>query len=473
MALLRTAGIWTFSGALILGQPCAPAQEPASSHRVQRPPSAMAVTHRLPTIETIPVDVASDGLFAGQTELEVNQLVDLIIARNPSVEAMFHAWRAAAQRFPQAIALEDPMFMAMMAPASLHSQDVEAAYVLQGSQKFPWCGKRQARGRAAAAEARAMLGDARNERLQVAQMARTAFYDYFLVQRQLDLTQLNTRAIREFADTARAKYENNQVTEQDVLQADIELADVERRQIELERMRAVSVARINTLLLRIPNEALPPPPKKLELPSEVPPADMLRQLAVGQRPDLAAITARLRAEQAGVTLANKQYYPDADIFGRYDSFWQPVETQSELRGQVGVNMNVPIYHRKLAAGVSEAQFRVAQRRAEYEQKVADIQYEVEVARAQVEESRRIVNLYAAKILPLAERNVSVARSNYDVGTTSFLGLSTALRQFIELREKHQEALADLHRRSAELERVVGGPLPEMADFPREEMPPPR
>lgn len=39
----------------------------------------------------------------------------------------------------------------------------------------------------------------------------------------------------------------------------------------------------------------------------------------------------IRAEQASVTLACKEYYPDVEVFGRYDSFWQPTETQSDLR----------------------------------------------------------------------------------------------------------------------------------------------
>lgn len=95
-------------------------------------------------------------------------------------------------------------------------------------------------------------------------------------------------------------------------------------------------------------------------------------MATGQRPDLAAIGARVQAERANLTLAIKQYYPDAEFFGRYGSFWQPARTQSDLRGQMGINVNVQIYHRKLSAGVSEARFRVAQRQAEYAQKLADI-----------------------------------------------------------------------------------------------------
>src|SRR5687768_14372580 len=37
-------------------------------------------------------------------------------AQNPSLEAMIAAWQAAAQLYPQRIALDDPMLMGMIAP---------------------------------------------------------------------------------------------------------------------------------------------------------------------------------------------------------------------------------------------------------------------------------------------------------------------------------------------------------------------
>ena len=55
---------------------------------------------------------------------------------------MIAAWQAAAQRYPQAVALDDPMFMGMLAPGSINSSTVEGAYVVQLGQKLPWFGKR-------------------------------------------------------------------------------------------------------------------------------------------------------------------------------------------------------------------------------------------------------------------------------------------------------------------------------------------
>jgi outer membrane protein TolC len=122
-------------------------------------------------------------------------------------------------------------------------------------------------------------------------------------------------------------------------------------------------------------------------------------------------------------------------------------------------MNMPIYRRKLQAAVSEAQFRVNQRRAEYQQKVADVGYEVQAAYEQVLEASRAVAIYVDKLLPVAQQNLDVARSNYDVGKSTFLNLLVAQQQLLSQREQYQQALAAYHSRLAELERVVGGPLP--------------
>jgi hypothetical protein len=65
------------------------------------------------------------------------------------------------------------------------------------------------------------------------------------------------------------------------------------------------------------------------------------------------------AEEASLGLAQKDYYSDMEVFGRYDTFWQPSPTQGDLRGQVDVRMNVPVYRERLRAGYSEAEFRLS------------------------------------------------------------------------------------------------------------------
>src|SRR5438876_894145 len=64
-----------------------------------------------------------DDPFAGRLELGVNQLVAEVLKRNPSIPAMVATWQAAAERYPQVISLDDPMFGFMVAPGSIGSND--------------------------------------------------------------------------------------------------------------------------------------------------------------------------------------------------------------------------------------------------------------------------------------------------------------------------------------------------------------
>ena len=431
-----------------------PKQQPVAAAEAPSPLRPVAHEEPLPTPGS-PIVIVEGLPPALAGELQLDAFVAAVESRHPSLQAMLAAWQAAAQRYPQEIALDDPMFMAMTAPASLDSPDVEGAYTLELRQKFPWFGERQTRGRAAAEEAAAALHDLDKTRLKLALIAQTSFFDYYLAHRQVELNEQNVALMHQYRETAQSKYRANQVTQQDVLQADLDLAELERRALELRRMLRVAQARINTLLLQLPHAPLPPPADLDVQLAEDDPA-LLQHLALTQRPDLASLAHQIEVEQAKLTLAYKQYYPDMEVFGRYDTFWQPADTQGDLRGQVGVSVNLPVYRRKLNAAVCEAQFRLNQRRAEYEELLVEIRYEVQAAYEQVEESRQVVELYRSRLVPAAEQNVAAARSNYEVNKSTFLDLAQAQRQLVMIREQQQEAIIMLHRRLAELANAIGG-----------------
>jgi outer membrane protein TolC len=303
--------------------------------------------------------------------------------------------------------------------------------------------------------------------LQLVEAAGTAYYDYYLVRQDLALNVQNIGKLREYHDIAARKYEANLAPQQDMLQAEVELAELARRQIELTRLERIAVARINTLMHLPPDAPLPPPPPHLDSPALNLSAGELRAMAMASRPDLASLSAKVRAEQTRVALANKEFLPDVEVFGRYDNFW----SQASLRGQVGVNMNVPLYRDKRYAAVREAQWRLSQRRAEYQQRIDDINREVQTAYERFDEAQQTVGLYTSRILPAATKNVESAYAAYESGQGDFLRLVAAQRQLISLQERYQQSIADYHRRLVELERVVGQPLGNSP--PAEAIPPGR
>ena len=69
---------------------------------------------------------------------------------------------------------------------------------------------------------------------------------------------------------------------------------------------------------------------------------------------------RAAAEQAAVDLARREFGPDIEVSGAYDTFWQ----ENPLRAQAGLRVNLPVRSARRPAAVAEAHARLARRQAE-------------------------------------------------------------------------------------------------------------
>lgn len=402
-----------------------------------------------------------EGPFAEATELSVDALVQQVLARNPSLAHMTAAWQAASARYPQVTSLDDPMFGVTIGPASFGSNMVNPAYRLEISQRYPWPGKLGLRGQNAVAEAAAAGNEVDDMRLQLIESAKNAFYDYYLVHRASDVNREGLELLQRFKKNAEDRYKAGTGSIADVHQADVEIGRQRERGLLLERMRQVAVARINTLMHFPPDSALPPPPKEITLAEPLLAVQVLRASAFVQRPDLQALANRIAAEEASLALAQKEYLPDFEPFVMYDRFMGNNAESEDLAAMVGIKMNLPVRRDRRSGAVAEAQARIAQRRAELERQVDQVNFQVQEAYAQVVESEKVERLYRDAILPDALKNEEAAQREYVAGKVPFLTLIEAQRNRVNLRDRYHEAVADYYRWRATLERMTGGPLPPL------------
>jgi outer membrane protein, heavy metal efflux system len=437
----------------------------ASDHAVQGPTLDVASALHQPApmdsteeqeASSSPLD-QSENPFAGQAQLNVDRLVGQVLARNPTLAQMTAASQAAAARYPQVTSLEDPLLGTMLAPGSIGSNNVEFGYRVEVSQKYPFPGKRELRGQNALAEASAAGHEVQDERLQLIESAKDGFYEYFLVHRAVAVNDESLRLLKEFRRVAQERYETvKTAAEQDVFQADVEIGKQQQRGLILERMRKVAVARLNTLMHVPPETPLPSPPEKAPALDGLPPVESIRTQALAQRPDLRGLEDRLRAEQAALELAQKEFYPDFEATAAYDTIMGNGPTR-DLAGQIGVRINLPVRKARRYGAVAEAEARVAQRRAELDKQTDQVSFQVQEAFERVQENEKTVQLYERTILPAARKNIEAARSAYETGKIPFLSLVEAERSLVELQDRSYEAVADYFRRRATLERVSGEP----------------
>ncbi len=398
---------------------------------------------------------------AAPVELTAETLAAQVVARNPSLAQMAAAYKAALARYPQVTSLDDPNFGLTLGPATYGASTVQEAYRIEISQKYPARGKLKLRGENARAEADAAGNDVEDMRLRLIEAAKTGLYEYYLVERALEINTESLRLLREFRSNAEIRYRNGTVTQQDVLQAEVEVGKEERRRLTLVRMQQIAVARINTLLNLAPDAPLPPPPRELPIEAPLPEAPALRATALSRRPDLLALVQRIRAEQAAVALAYREYAPDWEPFFMYDRFMGNSTDARPLAYMAGMRLNLPVRYTRRQGLVAEVQAKLAQRQAEFDRQVNDVNFQVQEAYAQVQESRQGVALYEKTILPAAEQNIRAAQTAYQNGKIPFLSLIEAQRNLIMLRDSYYESVSDYFRRLATLERVSGGPIADV------------
>jgi outer membrane protein TolC len=391
------------------------------------------------------------ALFAGVAELDRAAVVRAVLARNPSVAAAHEGLRAALAEIPQATALDDPMVGYELAPLSV-AGDVPLGHLVSVRQKLPFPGKRRLAGEAALAAAAAAAAEIGVIRLELAELASALYDDYYVATRALEINAHHRTLFEQIKKSAEAQYIAGRAAQQDPIQAEVEIAQLDRERIMFESEREQIVARLNGLLHRAPNAALPPPPAQLRVASGATGTSAdLQELALTRRPQREAARARIRRGEARIAVAERESYPDFELMGSYNSMWGMTEHQ----WMVGLMVNVPIQRGRRRAAVEQAEAETAQSRLEDERLIDEVRVEVDRAHRRVIEGEALVNVLADKLVPAGRAQVDAARAGFVSAQTSFLAVVEAQKNLREFELRLEMARAELSRRRAALARAVG------------------
>jgi outer membrane protein TolC len=393
-------------------------------------------------------------VLAGLAVLDRSALVATILERNPSIEAARQAWRAALARHPQVTALEDPVLGYGVAPRSFGVSRLDDAHVVDVSQAIPFPGKLGLRGEVARAEADAARGDLEAVRLRLATMGSLLFDDHYFVMRALEINARHARLLEELQRSALSRYEAGEASQQDPLQAETELARIVQRDLELRAQQRVVGQRLNTLLHRPVDAALPPAPSALAppaLPFAPQEAEPLADAALGVRPELEAAEARVRARAAQVRVARHEFLPDFTLVANYNARL-PIR---ENRPFVGVRLNVPLQLGRRRAALDEARAQLARAESERAAMADEVRLSVHRALEEYQQARAVAALFDARLLPTARDRVGAARVGFETGRNGFLELIDAQRELLRIELDREQAATEVSRNAAELLAALG------------------
>ncbi len=428
-----------------------------------------------------PLAVVTDPLsIPTPSELTGPQPVEIFLRRalieNRTVRAARSNVEAMRARIPQVTSLEDPVVSNTIFPFPSNGPQYSLMgympYEMMIAQQFPWLGTLRLRGAAAAADVDVAIAELAAAELDVVATIKRGYYDLFFNGRAETILSENRALVLDFIDLARKRYETGSTSQQDVLRAEVLLADLDRELVTTRQSLATARADLAQQLHISPEaelqalEALPP--------SAVPTAiDELYRLAAFAKPELQGRLAAVARDERAVDLARKRYYPNITLGVNYGLMTKrnAASPAADGRDNAGlfVGFNMPIYHKKLDAGVQEAQARTRADSQLFESERDKTYREIKDLMIQAKAQREILELLRARILPRSRQALEIAANDYRTGNVDYLTLISAWREVLQVELQIAQVESELGKALASLERAVGIELTAQAETP---LPPP-
>lgn len=392
----------------------------------------------------------------------VETYIEYALAQNPDIHAARRQVEAAALRVPQAASLEDPMLEVNPFLAPMQMGEMEQVIQMGVSQQLPWFGKRRTRTHVAAQGAERARAELAATELAVIEQVKIAYYELYFVQQAILIREADRELLRGLLELAAARFRVGQVSQQDVLRAELELLELENQLVQLRQEFETAQARLARRLHVSPET----PVRALEqLPPQQFPDDIHRlyEQAIAARPELHAQLADVMRERHSVDLARLDYFPNVRLSGMWMGMAMPEHGMNDSPDTdnaflLGVGVNLPIYRKRLDAGLQEAEARVASSARQYDSLCDQTQEEVKDLFSQIQGQQELLRLLREEIVPKAEQTLEVSLRAYEVGDVSFLQLVDNWRQLLRYQLSATRLEAQLHQSLARLERAVGGYL---------------
>ena len=401
----------------------------------------------------------------------VEEYVGFALSQNPRIQAARKRLEARGFRVPQAASLEDPMVGVNgypFYPYVLQTAGGVSTYNLMASQKLPWPGKLEAQSQAAEAEVDMARAELAAAELEVIEQVKRTYFELYFVQRSLSITEHSRELLVQMGDVADVKYQNGTVSEQDLLRVQVEVSNVEAELIRIRQQLQGVRARLAQLLHVSPDTPLL---AVEQLPEEQLPEDLERLYAqaIAARPELHAQLAAIRRDRHRVDLARLQYFPDVTLSGMWGGMSNSGASSPVADGigmfNLGAQVNVPLYRKKLAAGVHEAEAQAVSSAREYDALKDRTAAEIKDLFTMAISQRDLVKLFRSDIVPKSEQTLKVSFEAYRTGQTDFLQLLDNWRELLKYQIMLHQQESQLRQTLSTLERVVGGAVPsaEAAD----------
>lgn len=405
------------------------------------------------------VDVAAtpvDPEYSGAHS--VDEYVQLGLNQNPEIQESRLMVESLAHRVPQAASLPDPMLGATAFPSPVQTAAGEQDFALSMNQKVPWRGKRATRAAIAGEDVNAARARLSAVELKVAEQIKNVYFQLYFVQQAISITKDDQDQLELIGEVVEQMYKvKREVTQQDVLQVQVALARLDSELVKFQQQKESAQARLARLLHLSPETK----PEALDRLPEAQIVDDIQQyyeLAIQARPELHAQLSAIEKDKKSACLAELDNYPDLTFgfnwIATSNDGISPVANGDDAF-MLTVGMNLPVYKKRIDAGVREAQTRSLANTRKYDRLKDETMEGVADLFAKIKSQQENLRLFRDDIIPKQKLTLEQSIDDYQVGKVDFLQLIENWRQLLRFHIAEKRFETDLQQTLAALTRQVG------------------
>jgi cobalt-zinc-cadmium efflux system outer membrane protein len=398
------------------------------------------------------VDTAVADIIAH--ELSVESAVRVALLNNRNLRALYEGLGVAEADLVQAGLLPNPVLTANvrfgLGPSGTGAE-IGLVQELISALQIPL------RKKVAAANLERAKVEVANAVLDLALQTKTAYFRLQGALQALELRRSIAAATSATRDVAEAQHKAGTVND---LAVAGERAIAEEAKVELSVAEAEALADredLNILLGLWGDQTTWTMPARLPaLPADDVPLAGLESRAVSQRLDLLAVRAEGTSASAQVRLNR--------LYGFIPNASMGVDSEREIAEGVwslgpALEMPIPLFDQSQALiASSTAKLRAADER--FAALAIEIRAQVRRARTRLVSARQRADYYQRVLLPLQAQVVTDAQRQYNAMQVGVFQLLQAKREQIESGRRYVETLTDYWLARTELERALGGELPQ-------------
>jgi len=382
------------------------------------------------------------------------------VLRHPKVEASYYEWAASIERITVARSLPDPVFtLGVDVQKGLEEDVANMVMALMGGvmMELPGPGKLRARAELQTGESKAQFARFQLASIEAALGARNAYYELFLVEQRVAITDSNLAFVRDIEESARRRSEAGLSKLQDVLQAESDGARLESDLANLKDERVALLAAWKSALGIAPTEVDPPTPETYQFTPEDGASTATLAQVMENNPRLRIMQAEIKRAEAGIAVAYKSRVPDFSLGleaeaprtigaeNPRDTVWKP---------RLGVT--VPIWRDRIAAEIAEAEAMKMAARADYSSEQLELAREFALNSFRIREATRNLAVLRETLIPRQREIVELAQRGYQGGVTTFFELIEQQRRLLDLELMEAESIAERELKIGELNLLLAG-----------------